>query len=408
MIVLSHPTGALHARILAEALSDSGMLKRFYTSLNLSPLEPLIRHLPQGLAREAHRRSFVLPSERVRMILRREIAALLAERLPLIRRFHLAASYRRSGMNRMFDRKMAKALEREPRAAGFYGYIDSSRHSLEAASRAGLTSFVEVTTCFRAFDEALWAQERRIQPDWAATLPPSRTASGPFGEEEQARMLDMADRIIVPSHYVARSLPGHCDGKIIRFPYGISRIAPAISPVPRNGPLRILFAGALTQRKGISYLADAMARLGGGGKLTVIGRKVVEGCPAVERLIAGSQWHPSLPNTQVRAMMAEHDVLVLPSLSDAFGLVVMEALSQGTPVIVSDNVGAGELLSHGREGFIVPTRDSDRLAEALMQLHMDRDLLEEMSLAALARARALQESDTAAHFVETLKAVLQS
>jgi glycosyltransferase involved in cell wall biosynthesis len=77
--------------------------------------------------------------------------------------------------------------------------------------------------------------------------------------------------------------------------------------------------------------------------------------------------------------MQESDVLVLPSLSDAFGLVVTEALASGLPVIVTPNTGASELIEDGREGFVVPICQPDAIAEKLEMLHRDRERLVEMS-----------------------------
>jgi glycosyltransferase involved in cell wall biosynthesis len=84
--------------------------------------------------------------------------------------------------------------------------------------------------------------------------------------------------------------------------------------------------------------------------------------------------------------MSRNDVLVLPSLTEAFGLVITEALSCGLPVIVTPNSGGPEVISHGENGFIVPIRSSESIAEKLDLLHRDRDRLSAMSLSAFQRA----------------------
>ncbi|WP_183030072.1 glycosyltransferase family 4 protein [Altericroceibacterium spongiae] len=407
MIVLSHPTGATHAHMLAEALSDTGFLERFYTSLDLTPLKPLIEHLPRALADEANRRVFALSPGKSRTVLLREALALMAERLPVLHAFELTRSYRRNGMNRQFDRAVARHLTKEKRARGFYGYIDSSPRSLEMARNMGLTSFIEMTTCFRAFDEALFAEERELQPGWAATLPPKRAGDGAFGADEQARILHMATHIVAPSRFVLRSLPQAVSQKSLLYPYSVAHKAVSLAPTSREKPLRVLFVGALTQRKGIAYLASALNRMGADCQLTVIGRKVTTDCQAVDRLLMRAIWHPSLPNPHVRRIMQQHDVLVLPSLSDAFGLVVTEAMGQGLPVIVTHNVGAGELIRDGQEGFILPVRDSDAIAQALHILAADRDRLEAMRFAAWYRAEELLQQNALADFVAQLSVLLK-
>jgi alpha-maltose-1-phosphate synthase len=87
--------------------------------------------------------------------------------------------------------------------------------------------------------------------------------------------------------------------------------------------------------------------------------------------------------------MRQHDVLVFPSLFEGFGLVIGEALSQGLPVITTANTGGPDILRDGQDGFIVPIRDSEAIAQRLLQLHEDRQLLKQMSDSARQRAAQL-------------------
>ena len=85
--------------------------------------------------------------------------------------------------------------------------------------------------------------------------------------------------------------------------------------------------------------------------------------------------------------MAGASVLVLPSIQDGFGLVVLEAMASGLPVIVSDHVGAKDCVREGVDGFIVPVRDIEALADRLLWLHdhpSQRD-----AMGARARERAM-------------------
>jgi starch synthase len=93
-----------------------------------------------------------------------------------------------------------------------------------------------------------------------------------------------------------------------------------------------------------------------------------------------------VPHSQMLDIMQKSDVLVLPSLSDAFGLVVTEALASGLPVIVTPNTGASEILRDGHEGFVVPVCQAEPIASRLELLHRDRQMLAEMSRHAQATA----------------------
>jgi glycosyltransferase involved in cell wall biosynthesis len=102
------------------------------------------------------------------------------------------------------------------------------------------------------------------------------------------------------------------------------------------------------------------------------------------------RWYETLSHAEVLQVMMRADVLVLPSLSEAFGLVVTEALACGLPVIITPNVGAGDLIADSREGFIVPICSSEAIADRLSTLNRDRDLLASMSQNA--RVTAQQKS----------------
>jgi len=84
---------------------------------------------------------------------------------------------------------------------------------------------------------------------------------------------------------------------------------------------------------------------------------------------------------QLTAVYRQAHVFVLPTISDGFAITQLEAMAHGLPVIATSN--CGRVVSHGREGLIVPARDSRPLAEAISHLDGDRNLLRQMSARAL-------------------------
>src|SRR5258706_9719704 len=93
---------------------------------------------------------------------------------------------------------------------------------------------------------------------------------------------------------------------------------------------------------------------------------------------------------RLKEIMSTSDVMVLPSVEDGFGLVQAQAMACGCPVIASQNTGAHDLFTDGKEGFIVPTRDSSAIANRLQQLADDPELRLGMSEAALQRVKSLE------------------
>ncbi len=84
-----------------------------------------------------------------------------------------------------------------------------------------------------------------------------------------------------------------------------------------NRPLRVLFVGALIQRKGIGYLLDAIDQLGSQVELTIVGGRF-QANSRVDEACSRWRWFESLPHSRCLDLMQEADVLVLPSLTEGW------------------------------------------------------------------------------------------
>jgi alpha-maltose-1-phosphate synthase len=100
------------------------------------------------------------------------------------------------------------------------------------------------------------------------------------------------------------------------------------------------------------------------------------------------RWIPSLPHDELLEEMARHDVLVLPSLHEGFGLVMIEAMAQGLVVITTPHTAGRDLIADGVDGFLVPIRSAAAIEEKLALLRDDRDRLHTMQQSARAKVRA--------------------
>jgi glycosyltransferase involved in cell wall biosynthesis len=165
--------------------------------------------------------------------------------------------------------------------------------------------------------------------------------------------------------------------------------------------LKVLFAGALSRQKGIGYLLDAIDLLDSRVELTLVGRRLGAD-RRVDEACNKWRWFETIPHRQVLEVMMESDVLVLPSFSEGFGLVVTEALACGVPVIVTPEVGASDLVSDGREGFVVPVGSGADIADRLSALDRDRELLAQMSQNAQITAAAHTWENYRRTFAETV------
>jgi glycosyltransferase involved in cell wall biosynthesis len=156
--------------------------------------------------------------------------------------------------------------------------------------------------------------------------------------------------------------------------------------------------------KGAHYLLQAWRRLKPGmhAILDVYGsvavpKRMLESCPA------NVVFHGSVPRTTLFAAYREADILVFPTLSDGFGMVVAEAFANGLPVVTTDRAGAADLVTK-ESGLVVPAADSLALVNALQWCLDDRDRLREMRLGALEAARGRQWSDFRRDLMSALEA----
>jgi glycosyltransferase involved in cell wall biosynthesis len=133
-------------------------------------------------------------------------------------------------------------------------------------------------------------------------------------------------------------------------------------------------------------LFDACRQLRNSVALTIIGTKPLEPCRALDEELNRVRWIPSCPHSEVLAEMAANDVFVFPSLFEGFGLVLLEAMAAGLPLITTEHTAGPDLITDGREGFIVPIRSAEAIASKLDWFSADRDRARQMGLLAQRRA----------------------
>ncbi len=338
------------------------MLESFFTTLAVWPQDAYLSLLPQGIRQELLRRSYPVPRSRVHQAPWRELVRLGATRWQMgsLTRHEIGwASV--DQVYQALDRWVAQKLQTGSIDA-VYAYEDGALETFRAAKKLGIHCYYELPIGYWQVGQRIQLEEAQRQPEWAATL--SAILDSPAKCARKDHELSLADRIFVASSFTQRTLTtAKFSGTVTIIPHGAPPVAPPKEP--RSGPLRVLFVGSLSQRKGLSYVLEAVAQLN--LSLTLIGRPVAL-CPPLERALNIHRWIPSLPHAQVLAEMRQHDVLVFPSLFEGFGLVLLEAMAQGLPVITTTHTAGPDVITDGVEGFLVPIRNSNAIAEKLSWL----------------------------------------
>jgi phosphatidylinositol alpha-mannosyltransferase len=201
------------------------------------------------------------------------------------------------------------------------------------------------------------------------------------------------------------------------IPNGIDypHFASDVPPIPKyiDSKRNILFVGRQEKRKGLPYLLEAYARLKRERpdiRLIVVGP---DGGirPACERYVRRHQLEDVVftgfvPYEDLPRYYKAADVYCAPSTGhESFGIVLLEAMAAGTPIIASDIGGFADVLEDGVEGLLVPPRDAQALASAMDRLLSDAALREQMGRAGTVRAEPYGWEHVSARVLEYYETV---
>jgi glycosyltransferase involved in cell wall biosynthesis len=393
-IILSHPTGNENVRAVAIGLQNADMLAEFYTTIASFPGDWLDKFGNIGPLSEIRRRQFdgkLKPYTQTYPWL--ETGRLIASKLgmkKLIKKeegvFSIDAIFKNH------DKRVAKYLNayNREKVNAVYAYEDGALHSFTKARNLGMECFYDLPIGYWRSARILLDKEREKWPDWANTLTGFSDSDAKLARKDQE--LQLASKIFVASKFTAKTLndyPGQL-APIEVIPYGFP---PANSireykTISKSRPLKLLFVGGLSQRKGIANLFSAVEKLKNSVELTVIGNKPKNNCPALNEALSKHRWINSLSHAEVLKTMKEHDVLLFPSLFEGFGLVITEAMSQGTPVITTDRTAGPDLIEHGRNGWLTEAGSSEALQESIEDILYRPQVIEQVGREAIKTASA--------------------
>lgn len=394
-LLFSHPTGNANVRAALVGLYTAGILGEFHTSIASYPGNLWDKLGKSNWGRELKRRSY---DERLQPLTVqhpfRELVRMLANRLKLHRLVRPETGYCCiDEVYRAQDRAVAKRLRKPPRLFdGVYTYEDGALETFAAAKELNIARIYELPIAYWQTLRHLLDEEAVRLPKWKPTL------AGGVNDSDaklvrKTQELELSELVICPSQFVARSLPEEArkSKKIIIAPFG-SPPASAAKSVGANGntkKLRVLFAGSMSQRKGLGDLFSAMRSLNRSDvELVVMGTPQAP-MEFYRQEFSGFTHESNRPHAAVLELMRSCDVFCLPSIVEGRALVMQEAMSQGLPLVITPNTGGEDLIDEGVTGFLVPIRRPDKIAEKISWFADNHSALSEMSRAAQKKAGQL-------------------
>jgi glycosyltransferase involved in cell wall biosynthesis len=148
----------------------------------------------------------------------------------------------------------------------------------------------------------------------------------------------------------------------------------------------VIFAGAMTQRKGLGDLFAAMRLLDRRDVELVVLGALNAPLSFYRSEYPGFVYEGTRPHADVLRIMRSCDVFVLPALVEGRALVQLEALASGLPLVVTSNTGGDDLVEEGRTGFTIPIRSPEAIADRIAWFADHRDALAEMRRHAIRKA----------------------
>jgi glycosyltransferase involved in cell wall biosynthesis len=391
-IIISHPTLNANAKAVVTAFFKQKSLYLLYTAIAVYPGQFLFLLSKTKVFKDFSRRQLTpvwKPFTKSKTFY--ELVRLLASKLKMNWLIaHETGFFCIDNVYRKHDiwvaRNLKKANVNDLEAV--YAYEDGALATFKAAKEVGITCIYDLPIGYWKSARLLLQTELDFNPAWASTLTGFKDSPEKLARKDQE--LALANVIFVASSFTKKTLENY-SGKLPEIkviPYGFPNVTYDKTYLPLvDRKLKILFVGGLSQRKGLSYLFEAIEGLEEQVSLTVVGKKVVDDCSSLNEALIKHTWIPSLPHNKILEYMQNHDVLVFPSLFEGFGLVITEAMSQGTPVITTDRTAGPDLITRGVDGWLIDTGSTQDIKKVFAEILEKPELLKKYGQAAQNKAR---------------------
>ena len=394
-ISLIHPISNPFSRNAALALAQVNLLKEVVTTIGYDPQGSLAEYLhllPSKIGKnigvELSRRAWIPPQN-------------IPMRTHPVREI-IRAGIVKAGWDKLFgfegqepvywwvyvplDSHVAKHHLEGIKAV--YCYEDGAATTFSAAKTKGIKCLYDLPIPFYRTSREIQAQEAQLFPELATTI--DAICEPTWKIERKDQELSLADHIFVASTMTKNSLlkEGIDAEKITVIPYGapIDYFHPQPKP---DKTFRALFVGRVGARKGVHYLLQAWQDLQlPSAELVLVGvNEFPDGW--LDKYQDICSYIPCVPHRSLQQYYSLASVFVFPSLVEGFGLVLLEAMACGIPVITTPNTAGLDIIDDGVEGFIVPIRDVEALKEKLEWCYHHPQELQAMGEAARRKAEKL-------------------
>jgi hypothetical protein len=362
-IILSH-SGKQHAYYTAHALNELDVLAKFYTSSYIK--STWLQNKLLEIGNQYWTRRFIqgVSGDKVDSNWRFELKEVLLRKFTGKSKLVQGLVYSRDVS---FDSYVSKKIQKcDISDKIFWGFQGSCHESLKVANQIGMKSICELATAHVTGAKRILGEEKKLNPEWADSIDNLEFPS--FYEERLEQEPHLADFVIAASEFTKKTLisDGINESRIIYQPLGfdIHNIPFTASRKMSENKFKLLYVGTVTQRKGVKYLLEAMKCLPSSDfELHIFGGIQGTG-QALKKYEENFIYHPPVSQKEIYKKYKEYDALVLPTVFEGFGLVIVEAMAAGIPVITTSHSFGAELIKSYENGILIPIRDVGAIVKA--------------------------------------------
>ena len=386
---IANPGIGPHVQETIKAYQERDVLDTFYTTLYHQPetfFDNFLNKYAPALKKQLERRQLKgFESLTIKSISRYEILRLISAKLlpPVITDFlwewgELA-----------FDRWVAKQLNNQ--IQWVHGYEHCSLATLQQAKKLGIKSFYEQPSQHYLSFEKIAKEQLKKYPELKSTetllLVDQKSERR---NQRRAQELDVCDYIICNSTFTKKTLTDVQinPNKIITVPLGFPSTLKTTDKRSNTGKTIFIYAGNQSLKKGTHTLFKAWQKFSVNKKnieLWVVGNSQLP-LRARHGLEDNVKFIPNIPHAELMQLFRQADVLILPTLGDGFGMVITEAMAQGLPVITTCNSGGPDIITNGKDGFLLEAGNIEALAAKMNWCIENKMQLKTMALSALEKA----------------------
>jgi glycosyltransferase involved in cell wall biosynthesis len=391
-VIVAHPERQ-HSFQLATALKKSGMLYKYVTTVYDKPSSFLMRLVKKflgsnNLERANKRRCKALEDSDVVQFC--EWQGMLALLILRIDRTLFFENWWRKYYNGCFQKNLAKyIIKHKDEISAVISYDTSSDILFDILDR-NAPEIVKIID--HAHPSRFYLHDVYKTVDSGPFRITYESEAGGFLKDRKVAEKFKDEILKADFHIVASSFSkkaamysGVPENKIAVCPYGVDTNKFKPAPNKNNSTFKVLFVGQVNQRKGIYQLLEAAKRLNGNDiqfDITGRGREFHAELYEPYRQYVNFYGHVSFE--QLLDLFANSHIFVFPTLGEGYGLVLLEALSAGLPVITTPNCAGTDIIKDGYNGFIVDAGDTEALQEKIIWFKNHPDTLKIMSNNAIA------------------------